>query len=395
MFFRQKKIKSLRGTGSVRVILLIGGIITFTFLILFFIFKNSLSGNGQLRDMVYIPENGKGKIFLLYDGSFYYIKKVNRSVTKESIFNKISFSYYDPFEKKKSEPVTIHLEQTPPKLGLFYRDNGLWLFNTSSDDPVYFKILDPVSLREIGNIDYFRKFPEIKAGIANMSYLKTYFPVFTSDKENFIISNPHLFEIMTKDGRKLKFSLEYNRVFKDIEGLIDYSKNLAPPEYNFFVLAHETGNSARKQLFRIKVDKAYHQGRRLFRPVDNEVNLAFLEKSYKNAGVVDLSGDKAFLNGEIIEQDADSVVIYHQKEIGKDAEKMLTCIDQSGKVKWRIPQSSFPNPEQFKESRNHFLFAVDISAKNQGNILIVKFSDIGMLGINKKSGKVEWSFSAG
>jgi len=108
-----------------------------------------------------------------------------------------------------------------------------------------------------------------------------------------------------------------------------------------------------------------------------------------------LNPGKVYIEGIILYQDSDCAIILHQDQAGKKANRMLTCVDASGKEKWTTPPAELFDELKVDEDKNAFsqiFFMKDkISAERLGNIVALKVEDAGIMGFDYNSGKKLWS----
>jgi hypothetical protein len=109
-----------------------------------------------------------------------------------------------------------------------------------------------------------------------------------------------------------------------------------------------------------------------------------------------LTPDKIYLQGMIIYKDQDVAVILHQDKLGKNADRLLTCVDAEGNEKWTAPPENFPKYMMQREDKSFsdlFFMKDKFGGMRSGNIFVFKFSDFGLIGFDLETGKKLWEIS--
>ncbi|MGH2574164.1 MAG: hypothetical protein ACRDFC_00535, partial [Ignavibacteria bacterium] len=123
----------------------------------------------------------------------------------------------------------------------------------------------------------------------------------------------------------------------------------------------------------------------------NSESLFFFTKSIAEK----ITPDKVYIEGIIFHQDNECVIILHQDNAGKKADRMLTCIDYSGKLKWTIQQGELFEKLIVDEDDNPFskiFFMKDkVGVIRAGNIVVLKLEDAGVMGFDYNTGKKLWT----
>jgi hypothetical protein len=77
--------------------------------------------------------------------------------------------------------------------------------------------------------------------------------------------------------------------------------------------------------------------------------------------------------------------------MGKKADRMMTCIDNTGKEKWTIPQSELFSKMKIDEEKNSSSSFSDtydrIGVIRSGNLVVLKLENEGIMGFDYNTGK--------
>jgi hypothetical protein len=105
--------------------------------------------------------------------------------------------------------------------------------------------------------------------------------------------------------------------------------------------------------------------------------------------------DKAFIDGELLYFDDDIAVIIHQDNIGKNANRMLTCVDKSGKELWTAGQDVLFDDIKATDKNafsDMFFMKSKFDVQRSGNTVMFLFKPEGAIAFDLSSGKKLWEF---
>lgn len=341
---------------------------------------------GDLLDMTYVPgkDNSSGKLWILTDGSFTYIQKTSSpgktSIGRKGLFCKTYTYIYDPIEKKVLKEFKTNYDDLPPKPKLFYQDGIIWMVSTQqfSYEPMI-TIYNAETAEEIMDTKAFvNKHPQLSSGMSNL----------------YIDENPKRFRITTHDGQNLIYLVGKDTIFSGDQDYRKYMESTSKGDVTIFTLAEEkSGSGPRKKLYRATgpADKLL-AGSITESVLNNPESMKF----FYNATSVPLTTNKIYLEGLILYQDADAVIIIHQSQIGKNADRMLTCVAADGREMWTIPpEQLFPELAVTEKDAFSVIFFVKdkMSAQRSGDVVIFKFEPAGSICFDFKTGKKLWTIS--
>jgi hypothetical protein len=358
------------------LIIAVLGVITFLFI------YPSLTPNkirGSYMDAVVVPDsNNADKLWILTDGSFSYISEKKsagyHSVGRKGLFCKTWFYLYDPATNKVLKKIKTPLDELPPPTKLFYINNMIWKVygDWTGYEPGIF-VYDPKNGEEILNTkNFIDKYPELQSGLSKMR----------------IDENPVSLHFETKDGQKPVFDIAEDKLYKDES---EYQKTIRNDvkEITVFALGPEkSGETSRKKLFRVTGPESELGKKEISENYLTDPNtLKFFAKSEAEQ----ILKDKYFLLGTILFQDAECCIIFHQTQLGKNSDRLLSCIDKTGNMLWTcstkdVLYSNLAASESDSFS-DMFFIKSKVHASRTGNMVLFKYDSEGVIGFDYKSGK--------
>lgn len=378
--------RSGKGRGCLTIIGFIALLLIVVVAGYFFIYP-SLTPNkirGDLLDMTYVPgkDNSNGKLWIVTDGSFTYIQKTSTpgkvSVGRKGLFCKTYTYIYDPVEKKVLKEFKTSYDELPPKPKLFYKDGNVWMVSTQqfSYEPMI-TVYNAETAEEIMDTKAFvKKHEQLSSGMSEL----------------YMEDNPKRFRISTHDGQKLIYLVDKDMLFSDDQDYRKYIESTAKGDVTIFALGEDKGG-ARKKLYKVTgpADKLLASS-----ITESILNNPESVKFFYNSTSVPLTTNKAYLEGLILYQDADAVIIIHQSQIGKNADRMLTCVAADGREMWTIPpEQLFPELRVTEKDAFSVIFFIKdkLSAQRSGDVVIFKFEPAGSICFDFKTGKKLWTIS--
>lgn len=344
------------------------------------LFPNSIKGD--LLDLTYIPgKDGKtGKLWIQTDGSFSYIQKTETpgkmSMGRKGLFCK-TFSYiYDPEQKKVIQKVKTKYDELPPPQKVFYKEGKVWIVSGEfgAYEPMV-NIYDAESASLILDTKAFTsKYKELNSGMTSLR----------------VEDNPKRFVITTHDGQNVIYSVDKEKIFGNEQELKKSDEKASDEVITIFMLGGEDGSGPRKKLYKVTGPYSEIVNRSVSESsLNNPSSLKFFNKAEATA----LTPNKVYLEGLILYDDNENVIILHQSQIGKNADRMLTCIDNSGKEKWTIPPENLFKDMAVKEEDAFsviFFMKDKFKVERAGNVIVFKFNPSGVIGFDINSGKKLW-----
>ncbi|HEY3251673.1 MAG TPA: hypothetical protein VGK25_11195 [Ignavibacteria bacterium] len=367
---------------------IVGGLILIVAIVVigyFFVFPaltpNSLKGD--FLDVTIVPDkNGKTKLWVLTDGSFNFIKTTKSpgktSTGRECYFCKLWAYIYDPEKKEIIKKIKIERTDVITASNILYRDNEVWVVAREyGDNPPDIHIFDSETGEEKMDIKGLQsKYPELSGGISEVNVNEE--------------KNPVSINFKTKDGRSdqvMDFSTG-----KIYDGWSKFNEGTSPKgegTNSVYVLASQN-NAPKKNLYIVTGPKdKVKDASSVESYVDNESSLKF----FANATSRKLAPDKGFIEALILYQDADACVIVHQAVMDKDSDRMITCVNSSGDVRWVIDQKDL-----FKKARvdkddpfsSTFFMKSKFGGMQQSGVFVFKLEGSGVMGFDYKTGKKLW-----
>lgn len=328
----------------------------------------SIASN-DLLDATIVPSKEGERIWIIADGSFNYIKKVTSpgkfSMGRECIDCKTWTYIYDlngnMLNKIKTEQQDIitaaYIEYLGGKVWTFVEGYG--------DNPPKLETYDPETGNKISTTeDFLKKYPELSSGFAEMRF----------DKEEKVV------KLKTKDGRNIIFDPEKESLVNEKSVVKDSTI------VSMLILGKEPESLERKVLYKVTGPKSKLEESSLVHSVNNPSSLKF----FHNATAEKIGG--VYLEGIIYHRDDDCTIIIHLDQIGKQANRIMTCLDsKTGKEMWTVKNNEMFDKmkiDEDKDSLSKVFFSKDkIGVERSGNIIILHMQYEGVIIYDYKTGK--------
>ena len=335
---------------------------------------------GNLLDFTIVPQkDGSSRIWVLTDGSFNFIQTTKSpgsySSGRKCYFCKTWLYVIDPNDMKVIKKTKTEFDDIITTTNLVYSNDKVYqiTYGYGKNEPKIVVCNAETGDKILDSKDFVEKYSELSSGLADLHYDK---------KENIL-------RITTKDGRNdVTYSLENETMYPSYS---KYRENLEndSTKGTAFVMASENSSGPRKVLYLVRGTKGTLRNNlsSLDSYVSNESTLEFFVKG----ATAEKMSNKIFLEGIIYHQDNDCAVIIHVSQIGKKADRIMTCIDNTGKEKWSVTQEQLFNKMKVDEEKDSFssiFFTKDkIGVNRSGNLIVLKLDGEGIMGFDYNSGK--------
>lgn len=107
--------------------------------------------------------------------------------------------------------------------------------------------------------------------------------------------------------------------------------------------------------------------------------------------LVTLIPNKIFLEGKILASDKNHCVVLHNQTIEKNAKKVITCVNNQGKILWEIVDLNF---ESFEKLDGQYPQLSGEIGKNQVVFINNTYQNRAACGLDIQTGKLLWEFIA-
>jgi hypothetical protein len=285
---------------------------------------------------------------------------------------------YDPVAKDVLNGFKTSFDDLPPVHDIVYENGKIWIVNSSEAGvPPEIKAYNSKTYVQELNTQFFcEKHKEVSSGIENISV--DYQP-------------PIRFRILTKDGRELVYNPSDDKFFPSSIELEKYYRETDTTASALFALGKEENSDKRKKLYYVTGPK-YDLYFSMFW-IDEIVKQNI--SAFKKLTASEILPGKVFIEGELLYSDDEIAVIIHQDVVGKKANRMLTCIDKSGKELWTIQQKELFDKMKASEddSMTEMSFLrTQLAVQRMGGDVILIFKPAGAIGFQIADGKKLWEY---
>ena len=337
---------------------------------------------GDFQNLAIFPSNGKDRLWIQTDGSFSYIQETksagSHSVGRKGLFEK-TFSYvYDPATEEVLKGFQTKLDFLPAAPEILYINKKLWVITPSINSPAFVNVYNPDTYELIMNTEQFcAQAPELSTGIENLYIEKAL---------------PRRLNLTSKDGKEVLYALEDEKFYPSYTELSKHYRDNPQMTGNIFTIENEKNSGTRKVLYYVSGPKAelYFTSPRGQYIVENGKS-----SSYSKMTAIALLPNKAFLESELLYFDDDIAVVIHQNTLGKTADRMLTCVDRTGKELWTIPHEELFDEIRVKEDDAFsviFFMKSKFAVQRSGNIIVFIYKPEGAMAFDLNTGKKLWEF---
>ncbi|MCX6163287.1 MAG: hypothetical protein NTU73_00215 [Ignavibacteriae bacterium] len=281
---------------------------------------------------------------------------------------------YDPIARETIKSFETEYPTYPPQTKLFYINDEVWRINTETTGiEADINVYDPVSGDEKMNKKSFSdKFPELQGGIS---------------KINAYGELPKI-DLETKDGKKPVYDLLKDKMYENYSAYRNSFKDDKTTMTIFALGLEKSSESARKKLFLLTGPKTSLWEKNISESYfDNPSTLKFFTKSEAKS----ISGDKIFLEGEMLYQDDECCFIFHQTQVGSDADRLLSCIEKDGNILWTASTENDLFSKLRATSKDPisgmFFIKHNVHVLRSGDMVLFTFDRFGFIGFDYKTGK--------
>jgi len=362
--------------------LLIIGALAFYFFAYPALTPDTIRGN-VLATALAPSKDGAPKLWVLTDNSFNCIMKTETpgrmSIGRECLFCNFRVYVYDPVKEKAVTRFDTPLEDIITVIDMAYAGGKVWIImgGYGKNEP-RIEAYDPETARLVMDTKSFTAdHPLLKGGLAAIYY---------SDRE-------HTVSINTKDGLQgVKFCLETGDLFRD-HGEWRSAFIRDDTRDSVAVMARDRSGGPRKKLVLVSGPrgKLMDHATSLDSYAGDEHSLNFF-----TGATGKLLTEKIFLEGIIYHQDRDCAIIMYLDQIGKQANRIMTCYDlATGRRKWTVPPDQMFKKMKIDEEDDSFsslFFTKDtIRVRRTGDLVVLQLKGVGLMGFDYKTGKKLWT----
>ncbi|MBS1493525.1 MAG: hypothetical protein JST55_08440 [Bacteroidetes bacterium] len=378
----KNKNKSKRGFKIVLfIIIFVLGYFASYYFILPSVFPKSIRGDLQ-NIRVFPSSDGKYKLWIQNDGTLRFTSRTNNmgqiSLKTKGWFCRTYSYVYDPISKDVLNGFKTSYDELPPVADIFYEKGKIWLVNSSSDGiPPEINVYNAENYQqELNTKTFCDKNKELAAGIINVSV----------DNQK-----PVRFRISTKDGRELVYNPSDDKFFSNTVEFEKYYKQNDSTASGIFALVNEENSDKRKKLFYITGPKYDLYFSTSWAQEIVKENMS----AFKSMKPTEILPGKVFIEGNVLFTDDEIAVIIHQDNVGKTSNRILTCVDKSGKELWSVQQKDLFDELKGREddSMTEMSFLrTQLTAQRMGDTVILIYKPVGAIGFQLADGKKLWEY---
>lgn len=362
------------------IIFILGYVVSYYFIIPS-VFPKSI--RGDLQNIRAFPSaDGKYKLWIQNDGTLRFTSRTNNmgqiSLKTKGWFCRTYSYVYDPASKDVLNGFKTSFDDLPPVSDIIYENGKIWIVNSSSDGvPPEIRAYNSENYQQILNTQSFcEKNKELAAGIINVSV----------DNQK-----PVRFRISTKDGRELVYNPSDDKFFPNTIEFEKYYKQNDSTASGIFALVNEENSDKRKKLYYITGPKYDLYFSTSWAQEIVKQNMS----AFKSMKPVEILPDKVFIEGNVLYTDDEIAVIVHQDNVGKTSNRMLTCVDKSGKELWTVQQKDLFDELEGKDDDSRtemFFLRTQLDAQRAGNVVVFTYKPAGAIGFQVADGKKLWEY---
>ncbi|MBN8570918.1 MAG: hypothetical protein J0M18_14915 [Ignavibacteria bacterium] len=362
------------------IIFILGYVVSYYFIIPS-VFPKSI--RGDLQNIRAFPSaDGKYKLWIQNDGTLRFTSRTNNmgqiSLKTKGWFCRTYSYVYDPASKDVLNGFKTSFDDLPPVSDIIYENGKIWLVNSSSEGvPPEIRAYNSENYQQILNTQSFcEKNKELAAGIINVSV----------DNQK-----PVRFRISTKDGRELVYNPSDDKFFPNTIEFEKYYKLNDSTASGIFALVNEENSDKRKKLYYITGPKYDLYFSTSWAQEIVKQNMS----AFKSMKPVEILPDKVFIEGNVLYTDDEIAVIVHQDNVGKTSNRMLTCVDKSGKELWTVQQKDLFDELEGKDDDSRtemFFLRTQLDAQRAGNVVVFIYKPAGAIGFQVADGKKLWEY---
>lgn len=364
------------------IIILIAGAGIVGYLIFWpMLFPNDIGG--EMLDLTYATgKDGKGYLWIQTDPSFKYIESTespgHQSTSVECLFCRTETFIYDPQTKTVINKFTTDYDGPPPIPKMFSVDGNVWIVSSEyrENEPIV-NVYDAATGEHLMDTKEFTtKNSRFSAGISQLRFE----------------DNPPRLGIKTKDGLDQVYLIQKDTTFKSTGDYNDYAEKNISGNATIYMLANESGSTERKVLYRITGPAGKIFSTHIPESMIEDGN--YIMRHYQSTSK-SMTPDRVYLEGEILYFDDEGVVIFHQDQLGKRAERLLSRIDNEGNVKWtRSTKDDIFEELKLDEDEDPFnkMFFLNSKLKGDrgGEMFIFKVTGLGIMCFDWNTGEKIW-----
>lgn len=327
-------------------------------------------------------KGGTPLLWVVTDGSFNYIQKTETpgrmSVGRKCLFCKTWTYVYDPAGKKIKRKIETKLDDIVTVMDMAYGNGYVWIIMSGygKNGPRIEAYDAETAKLAMDTAAFTKKHPLLRAGISSINY---------NDREKII-------NLDTKDGLQgIQYCITTDKMYRDrAEWRGTIIRDDTPS--SMAVLAMDRGGP-RKKLVLVSGPrgKLTDNASSFAHYAADEHQLAFFTGARGK-----LLTDRVFLEGIIYHQDDECAIIIYLDQVGKKANRLMSCYDLStGLCRWNIKPDQMFGEMKIDEEDDSFsslFFTKDhIRVLREGELVALQLKGVGVMGFDYKTGKRLWT----
>ncbi len=207
-----------------------------------------------------------------------------------------------------------------------------------------------------------------------------------------------VFEIITNDGNKCYYNISKNEYYYsggELYASLDKNINdLLSRQMCVFALSIVPDANEKHQLYMIKATDVKGIPELKSLGGTDRLNVDYLNNNKdfynKYCDLISLCSNKFFLEGKIIYYDAYLVIIQHVTATNKDAEALISGINNKGETLFTLKQSDYPGTEKMKKDNYRPRDYQKLKIVRANNKIVFMFGKYGGLCVYLVNGAILW-----
>ncbi|MBF0432584.1 MAG: hypothetical protein HQK83_14965 [Fibrobacteria bacterium] len=366
---------------------------------------------GRPLASLYVPGKSghAGLLWILTDGSFSYGTSSTTGNSKTTgrggLFCKTRLYRYNPVDKKVISMQVDKYDDLPShSFSLFLKDDDVWCISPQSFR--IFRYNSHTGERDLETASFCARFSELSAGIGKIRVEEKPWRLNlqTTDGRDFVykFSKDSLYskqsiesqkrqEIIRRRQMRIRENINQSKSATRIMNL-QQEKNSPSEVSSDFFLVKEQNSDVRHRLC-ILSGPAQNIARFRFSSLQDT------SRFEKNQLSQPLVMKQVFLEGALMYKDSEYAIVVHQDQVGKDADRIISCYDTKGKLRFMLEEHQLLKGMALSKDDSFstwFFISHNMHADIAGDVATLSLQGNkrgGVIGVSLTTGQRLWEFN--